>query len=72
MNDDWFEWTPIRIAGPDGAYSDSVRIRIKDSNSELYDVSGWYFSVTVLGPSRIATDNGILNNTRIKRPGKSR
>ena len=71
VNNDWFEWKPIRIAGPEGVYSDSVRIRIKDSNSELYDVSGWYFSVTEGGTSRIATDNGILNNTRIKRPGKS-
>ena len=52
--------------------SDSVRIIIKDSNSELYDISGWYFKVKIEGSSRIATDNGILNNTRIKRPEKSR
>lgn len=72
VNDDSLEWKPIRIAGPDGAFSDSVRIKIEDSDSEVNDVSGWYFSVTALGPSRIATDNGILNNARIKRPGKSR
>ena len=52
--------------------SDFVRIIIKDSNSELYDISGWYFKVKIEGSSRIATDNGILNNTRIKRPEKSR
>jgi len=52
--------------------SDSVRIIIKDSNSELYDISGWYFKVAPIITPRIATDNGILNNTRIKRPGKSR
>ena len=51
--------------------SDSVRIIIKDSNSELYDISGYYFEVDP-NSLRIATDNGILNNTRIKRPGKSR
>ena len=52
--------------------SDSVRIIIKDSNSELYDISGWYFKVAPIITPRIATDNGIINNTRIKRPGKSR
>ena len=52
--------------------SDSVRIIIKDSNSELYDISGWYFKVAPIITPRIATDNDILNNTRIKRPGKSR
>ena len=52
--------------------SDFVRIIIKDSNSELYDISGWYFKVAPIITPRIATDNGILNNTRIKRPGKSR
>ena len=51
--------------------SDFVRIIIKDSNSELYDISGWYFKVAPIITPRIATDNGILNNTRIKRPGKS-
>ena len=53
--------------------SDFVRIIIKDSNSELYDIGGWYFKVAPTRPlPRIATDNGILNNTRIKRPEKSR
>ena len=77
-------WQKINTEGPipnEGTYSwvipnalesDSVRIIIKDSNSELYDISGWYFKVKIEGSSRIATDNGILNNTRIKRPGKSR
>ena len=72
VNNDWFEWTPIRIAGPDGVFSDSVRIKIEDSDSELNDISGWYFSVTSGLQGSTSIGNAVINNGKIKRPGKSR
>jgi len=38
-NIDSLAWTPSII-------SDSLRIRIQDSNSKLNDISGWYFSIS--------------------------
>ena len=71
-NKDSVLWSTVDMSG-NGLIMDRARIRIKDSkNIELYDISGWYFSVGGGMASPIATDNGILNNTRIKRPGETR
>ena len=65
VNNDSLAWTPSFIA-------DSVRIKIKDSSSELNDISGWYFNVsgTLLG--RTSTGSAVINRGKLKRPGKSR
>jgi hypothetical protein len=54
-------------------YSDSVRIIIKDSDSEVFDVSGWYFIVSengLLGGTSMGS--AVINRGKLKRPGKSR
>ena len=60
--------------------NDLYRVRIKDSNSDLQDISGWYFSVSA-GQAVIASDgnevinktsdgNEVINNSKMKKPGK--
>ena len=56
------------------------RVRVKDSNSDLQDISGWYFSVS--GGSGVNTSDGnevvnktsdgneVINNTKMKKPEK--
>ena len=54
-------------------YSDSVRIIIKESGGEVFDVSGWYFSVSEDGLlGRTSMGNAVINRGKLKRPGKSR
>jgi len=60
--------------------NDLYRVRIKDSNSDLQDISGWYFSVV---PSQLVNTsdgnevinktsdgNEVINNTKMKKPEK--
>ena len=57
-----------------------MRIRIKDSNSDLQDISGYYFSVTAVQLGNMSDDNESINNTsdgnevinnyKMKKPGK--
>jgi len=65
VNNDSLAWTPSFIA-------DSVRIKIKDSSSELNDISGWYFNVsgTLLG--RTSTGSAVINRGKLKRSGETR
>jgi hypothetical protein len=65
VNNDSLAWTPTFL-------EDSVRIRIKDSSSELNDISGWYFSVTGGLQGSTSTGNAVINNGKIRQPGKSR
>ena len=65
VNNDSLAWTPSFIA-------DSVRIKIKDSSSELNDVSGWYFNVSSTLLGRTSTGRAVINRGKLKRPGKSR
>jgi hypothetical protein len=65
VNNDSLAWTPEFL-------ENSVRIRIKDSSSELNDISGWYFSVTGGLQGSTSTGNAVINNGKIKQPGKSR
>ena len=56
------------------------RVRVKDSNSDLQDISGWYFSVNagqVVSTSggnevinKTSDGNEVINNSKIKKPGK--
>ena len=56
------------------------RVRVKDSNSDLQDNSGWYFSVNagqVVSTSggnevinKTSDGNEVINNSKIKKPGK--
>ncbi|MEE8336129.1 MAG: hypothetical protein V3S48_06820 [Candidatus Neomarinimicrobiota bacterium] len=51
-NVDSFSWVPSSTAGINSlsaALSDSIRIRIKDSNSSVSDMSGWYFTLSSSG-----------------------
>jgi len=72
-NEDSLKWN-VSIIEAGLQYSDSVRIIIKDSDSELFDVSGWYFSVSeddgLLG--RTSMGSAVINRGKLKRPGKSR
>ena len=72
-NNDTLVWTPTNLG-------DDLRIRIKDSNSDLQDISGWYFSVSGV-PSGNTSDgnevinktsdgNEVINNSKMKKPGK--
>ena len=65
VNNDSLAWTPSFIA-------DSVRIKIKDSSSELNDISGWYFNVSSTLLGRTSTGSAVINRGKLKRPGKSR
>jgi hypothetical protein len=65
VNNDSLAWTPPFIA-------DSVRIKIKDSNSELYDISGWYFSVSSGLLGRTSTGSVVINRGKLKRSGETR
>ena len=66
-------WTPNET-------SNYMRIRIKDSNSDLQDISGYYFSVTAVQLGNMSDDNESINNTsdgnevinnyKMKKPGK--
>ena len=49
-----------------------VRIKIEDSDSEVNDVSGWYFNVYNTLPGRTSTGSAVINRGKLKRPGKSR
>ncbi|MDG2266075.1 MAG: hypothetical protein P8L91_03740, partial [Candidatus Marinimicrobia bacterium] len=59
-------WTPSII-------SDSLRIRIQDSNSKLNDISGWYFSISGGQnfrnslPINLLLNNATINHTEIIR-----
>ena len=53
-------------------YSDSVRIIIKESGGEVFDVSGWYFNVSNGSLGRTSTGSAVINRGKLKRPGKSR
>ena len=56
------------------------RVRVKDSNSDLQDISGWYFSVNagqVVSTSggnevinKTSDGNEVINNTKMKKPEK--
>jgi len=56
------------------------RVRIKDSNSDLQDISGWYFSVNAGQLGNTSDGNEVINNTsdgnkvitnsKMKKPGK--
>lgn len=65
-NIDSLAWTPSII-------TDSLRIRIQDSNSELNDISGWYFSISGgqnfrnSSPINLLFNNTIINNTETMR-----
>jgi len=60
--------------------NDLYRVRIKDSNSDLQDISGWYFSVNagqVVSTSggnevinKTSDGNEVINNTKMKKPEK--
>jgi len=66
-------FTPTSIEPLPPGYSDSVRIIIKESGGEVFDVSGWYFSVSeegLLGGTSMG--NAVINRGKLKRPGKSR
>ena len=65
VNNDSLAWTPAFL-------EDSVRIRIKDSSSELNDFSGWYFSVTSGLQVSTSIGNAVINNVNIRQPVKSR
>jgi len=72
-NIDSLEWTVDISEAIPSFYSDSVRIIIKDSDSEVFDVSGWYFSVSEDGLlGRTSMGNAVINRGKLKRPGKSR
>jgi hypothetical protein len=49
-----------------------VRIKIEDSDSEVNDVSGWYFNVSNGSLGRTSTGSAVINRGKLKRPGKSR
>jgi len=75
-DNDSYPWTvDISAAfspGPE-EYSDSVRIIIKETGGEVFDVSGWYFSVSeegLLGGTSMGS--AVINRGKLKRPGKSR
>ena len=72
-NIDSLEWTVDISEAIPSFYSDSVRIIIKDSDSEVFDVSGWYFIVSengLLGGTSMGS--AVINRGKLKRPGKSR
>ena len=56
------------------------RVRVKDSNSDLQDISGWYFSVNAVQVvntsggneviNKTSDGNEVINNSKIKKPGK--
>jgi hypothetical protein len=62
-----------------GVADNLYRVRIKDSNSDLQDISGWYFIVN--DGSGVNTSDGnevinntsdgneVINNTKMKKPG---
>ena len=50
-----------------------MRIIIKETGGEVFDVSGWYFIVSeegLLGGTSMG--NAVINRGKLKRPGKSR
>ena len=50
-----------------------MRIIIKDSDSEVFDVSGWYFSVSEDGLlGRTSTGSAVINRGKLKRSGETR
>ena len=73
VNNDSLAWTPTNLG-------DDLRIRIKDSNSDLQDISGWYFKVTAVQLVNTSDGNEVINNTsdgnevinnsKMKKPGK--
>jgi hypothetical protein len=65
VNNDSLAWTPSFIA-------DSVRIKIKDSSSELNDISGWYFNVSSTLLGRTSTGSAVINRGKLKRSGETR
>ena len=69
-NNDSLEWSDISIIGV--LTSDSVRIIIKDSDSEVYDVSGWYFSVSDGLLGRTSMGSAVINRGKLKRSGETR
>jgi len=65
VNNDSLAWTPSFIA-------DSVRIKIKDSSSELNDISGWYFNISSTLLGRTSTGSAVINRGKLKRSGETR
>jgi hypothetical protein len=55
-NNDTLVWTPTNLG-------DDLRIRIKDSNSDLQDISGWYFSVSGVPSGNTSDGNEVINKT---------
>ena len=63
-----------------GVADNLYRVRIKDSNSDLQDISGWYFSVNAGQVVNTSGGNEVINNTsdgnevknnsKKKKPGK--
>ena len=79
QNDDWttivsnetnvdsFDWVPQTTAGINSMSSslrDSIRIRVKDSNSSIADMSGWYFTISS-SSGRIQTVVDLLQTDRL-------
>jgi len=55
-NVDSFNWVPSSTTGVSSLSSgamDSLRIRISDSNSDLEDISGWYFKFETSGSAKV-------------------
>ena len=74
-NEDSFVWSHSSFIDASGLEShDNVRIIIKDSDpdSEVYDVSGWYFSVSSGLLGRTSTGSAVINRGKLKRSGETR
>jgi len=73
VNNDSLAW-PIEIPLTEAELISGalVRIKIEDSDSEVNDVSGWYFNVYNTLPGRTSTGSAVINRGKLKRPGKSR
>ena len=73
IEDDSFVWDWADFNDASGLNeSDKVRIIIKDRDSEVFDASGWYFSVSGSLLGRTSTGSAVINRGKLKRPGKSR
>ncbi|MFQ6611921.1 MAG: hypothetical protein ACE5D2_02315 [Fidelibacterota bacterium] len=68
-NVDSFNWTPKSTQGINSMSSslrDSIRIRVKDSNSLTADMSGWYFTISS-SSSRLNPSIDLLSVNRLVR-----
>ena len=73
IEEDSFEWSHSSFIVASGLNeSDKVRIIIKDRDSEVFDASGWYFSVSGRLLGRTSTDSAVINRGKLKRSGETR